>query len=63
MDEWNRYFGAYVSPEAYVARGGDEETLVEDLKHLWGDPNQGDDYLTDREIQAIARRLARQLPS
>ena len=63
MDEWNRYLGAHVSPEVYAKRGGDEFTLVDDLKHLWGDPNQGEDYLTDEKIRSLAKRLAYQLPS
>ena len=61
-DDWNRYLGAHATPELYADRGGDKDTLVEDLKHLWGDPNQGEDYLTDEEIQVIAQRMARQLP-
>ena len=61
-DDWHRYLGAQATPELYAKRGGDEFTLVEDLKHLWGDPSQGEDCLTDREIEVIAKRMARQLP-
>lgn len=61
-NDWNRYLGAQATPEVYAKRGGDEFTLVEDLEHLWGDPNQGEDYLTDEECLAIAKRMARQLP-
>ena len=61
-DDWNRYLGAQATSELYAARGGNEYTLVEDLKHLWGDPHQGEDYLTDKEIKVIAKRMAQQLP-
>ena len=61
-DDWERYLGAQATPELYHKRGGDEYTLVEDLKHLWGDPNQGEDYLTDEQIQVIAKRMAQLLP-
>lgn len=61
-DDRSRYLGAHVTPELYATRGGNEYTLVEDLKHLWGDPNQGEDYLTDEEIEVIADRMAQQLP-
>ena len=61
-DDWNRYLGAHATPKLYAARGGNEFTLVEDLKHLWGDPNQGEDYLTDEECLVIAKRMAQQLP-
>ena len=60
-DNWNRYLGAQATPEIYAKRGGNEYTLVEDLKHLWGDPSQ-EGYLTDEECLTIAKRMARQLP-
>lgn len=62
MNDWERYLGAQATPELYAARGGNEYTLVEDLKHLWGDPNQ-EGYLTDEKIQVIAERMATSLPS
>ena len=60
-DDWSHYLGAQATPEIYAKRGGDEFTLVEDLKHLWGDPHQ-EGYLTDEECRVIADGMARQLP-
>lgn len=61
-NDWSRYLGAHVTPELYAKRGGDEYTLFEDLKHLWGDPSQ-EGYLTDEECQVIVDRMAQRLPS
>ena len=61
MNDWERYLGAQATPELYAERGGDEFTLVEDLKYLWGDPNQ-EGHLTDEEIKVVAERMAASLP-
>jgi len=58
MTDWNQYLGSDVGPEEYKAQGGTEETLVRDLTELWGDPKQGNDYMSPDEIQQVARKLA-----
>lgn len=62
MSDWTQYLGHHITPEQYAAQGGNEATIRRDLKELWGDPKQGDDYMTPGHIRRAAKRLARCLP-
>jgi len=59
--DWNRYMGSHVTPEEYAAEGGNLETIKRDLLELWGDPRQGNDYMTPKQIKRVAKKLAAHL--
>lgn len=60
MADWNRYLGADITPEQYKAQGGTEKSLCRDLQELWGNPKQGDDYMSLKEVHRVAKELAQQ---
>ena len=63
--EWDRYMGRDVTPAEYAAQGGTHESIINDLREMWGPGSlaQGDDRMTDEEIRDIAAELASQLPA